>query len=125
MKPPVEIHQEPSGSGQHLYSQHLGSRGRRIFEFKANLVYRASSKTAKDTQRYAVVKKANQNRRRNTRENVKTFLLQKVASLLSHTHNCDWLICWLDFLRVWVISADRKAREGRVQRKRKRSQRAS
>jgi hypothetical protein len=35
----------------------LGGRGRRISEFKASLVYRVSSRTAKATQRSPVSKK--------------------------------------------------------------------
>jgi hypothetical protein len=35
----------------------LGSRGRRISEFKASLVYRVSSRTARATQRNSVSKK--------------------------------------------------------------------
>ena len=34
-----------------LYSQHLGGRGSWISGFKASLVYKMSSKTAKDTQK--------------------------------------------------------------------------
>jgi hypothetical protein len=34
----------------------LGSRGRRISEFEASLVYRVSSRTARDTQRNPVLK---------------------------------------------------------------------
>jgi hypothetical protein len=33
--------------GARLYSQHLGGRGRQISEFKASLVYRVSSRTAR------------------------------------------------------------------------------
>jgi hypothetical protein len=39
--------------------QHLGGRGRWISEFKASLVYRVSSRTAKATQRNPVLKKQN------------------------------------------------------------------
>jgi hypothetical protein len=39
-----------------FYSQHLGGRGRRISEFKASLVYKVSSRTARDTQRNPVSK---------------------------------------------------------------------
>jgi hypothetical protein len=35
---------------------HLGGRGRKISEFKANLVYRVSSRTSRDTQRNPVSK---------------------------------------------------------------------
>jgi hypothetical protein len=38
-------------------TQHLGGRGRRISEFEASLVYRMSSRTARDTQRDPVSKK--------------------------------------------------------------------
>jgi hypothetical protein len=38
-------------------SQHLGGRGRRISEFKASLVYKVSSRTARATQRNPVLKK--------------------------------------------------------------------
>jgi hypothetical protein len=37
----------------------LGGRGRRISEFKASLVYRVSSRTARTTQRSPVSKKQN------------------------------------------------------------------
>lgn len=42
--------------GALLYSQHAGGRGRRISELEANLVYRASSRTAKTIQRNPVSK---------------------------------------------------------------------
>jgi hypothetical protein len=44
------------GGGSHLYSQHLGGRGRQISEFEASLFYRVSSRTAKGTQRNPVSK---------------------------------------------------------------------
>ena len=37
-------------------ARHLGGRGRRISEFKARLVYRVSSRTAKATHRNPVLK---------------------------------------------------------------------
>ena len=40
-----------------FWSQQLGDRGRQICEFKANLVYRASSRTARTTQRNPVLTK--------------------------------------------------------------------
>jgi hypothetical protein len=47
-----------SGSGgTYLSSHHLGGRGRRVSEFKATLVYKVSSRTAKATQRKPVSKK--------------------------------------------------------------------
>jgi hypothetical protein len=42
--------------GTHFYSQHSGGRGRWISEFKASLVYRVSSRTARTTQRNPVSK---------------------------------------------------------------------
>jgi hypothetical protein len=45
-----------SCDGTHLYSQHLGDRGRWISEFEASLDYRVSSRTARDTQRNPVSK---------------------------------------------------------------------
>jgi hypothetical protein len=39
------------GGGTCFWSQHLGGRGRQIFEFEASLVYRMSSRTAWDMQR--------------------------------------------------------------------------
>jgi hypothetical protein len=36
-----------AAGGARLESQHLGGRGRKIFEFKASLAYRTSSKTAR------------------------------------------------------------------------------
>jgi hypothetical protein len=46
-------------------SQHLGGRGRRISEFKASLVYRVSSGTARATMRNPVWKtKQNKTKKR-------------------------------------------------------------
>jgi hypothetical protein len=46
--------------GTCLASQHLGGRGRQISEFKASLVYKVSSRTARATQRNPVSKKQKQ-----------------------------------------------------------------
>jgi hypothetical protein len=52
-----KIKKERAGrGGAHLYSQYLGGRGRRISEFEASLVYRASSRIARTTQRNPVSK---------------------------------------------------------------------
>ncbi|EGV97629.1 hypothetical protein I79_014964 [Cricetulus griseus] len=40
---------------------HSGGRGRRIFEFRTSLVYRANSRRAKDTQKNPVLKQTNNN----------------------------------------------------------------
>ena len=45
--------------GSHLYSQHLGDRGRRMSEFEASLVYKVISRTARAIQRNPVLKKKN------------------------------------------------------------------
>jgi hypothetical protein len=45
--------------GGGVTSQHLGGRGRQISEFKASLVYRASCRTARATQRNSVLIKIN------------------------------------------------------------------
>jgi glucan phosphoethanolaminetransferase (alkaline phosphatase superfamily) len=48
----------------------LGGRGRQISEFKANLVYRVSSRTARATQRNPV-SKTKQNKRKQKTKNKK------------------------------------------------------
>jgi hypothetical protein len=48
----------------------LGGRGRRISEFEASLVYKVSSRTAKDTQRNPVSK--NQNKQTKKKKTKKT-----------------------------------------------------
>jgi hypothetical protein len=45
--------------GARLSSQHLGGRGRWISEFKASLVYKVSSRTARAIQRNPVLEKKN------------------------------------------------------------------
>jgi hypothetical protein len=50
----------------------LGGRGRHIPEFKANLVYRVSSKKARTIQRNPVLKKANKQKNQPTNNNKKT-----------------------------------------------------
>ena len=47
----------PGDNGAHFWSQHSGGRGRQISEFEASLVYRASSMTARATQRNLVSNK--------------------------------------------------------------------
>jgi hypothetical protein len=42
----------------------LGGRGRRISEFKASLIYKVSSRTARATQRNPVSKKQNQKKKK-------------------------------------------------------------
>jgi hypothetical protein len=47
---------ELGSGGARLSFQHLGGRGKRISEFKASLVYRESSRTARAIQRNPVSK---------------------------------------------------------------------
>jgi hypothetical protein len=58
--------------------QEAGGRGRRVPEFKVSLVYRASSRTARATQRNPVSKKkkkkAKQNNKDEEKENKRTML---------------------------------------------------
>jgi hypothetical protein len=50
----------------------LGGRGRQISEFKASLVYRVSSRTARDTQRNPVSKKKSKTKTKNNNKQNKT-----------------------------------------------------
>jgi hypothetical protein len=49
-------------------TQYLGGRGRRISEFKASLVYRVSSRTARATQRNPVSKRKREREKERKRE---------------------------------------------------------
>jgi hypothetical protein len=60
----------------------LGGRGRRISEFKANLVYKVSSRTARATQRNPVWKK---NKNKNKKRVSKAWEL-KLPHTHTHTH---------------------------------------
>jgi hypothetical protein len=54
----IPIEKQTAGrGGARLKSQHSGGRGRRISEFKASLVYKVSSRTARAIQRNPVSKK--------------------------------------------------------------------
>jgi hypothetical protein len=46
----------------------MGSRGRRISEFEASLVYRVSSRTARATQRNPVSKKQNKTNKQTNKQ---------------------------------------------------------
>jgi hypothetical protein len=46
--------------GAHLQSQHLGGRGRWIYEFETSLVFRVSSRTTRATKNNPVSKNQNQ-----------------------------------------------------------------
>jgi hypothetical protein len=56
-------------TGRDFNPQHLGGRGRRISEFEASLVYRVSSRTARDTQRNPVSKNQNQTKPNQNKKN--------------------------------------------------------
>jgi hypothetical protein len=51
-------------------SQHLGGRGRQISELEASLVYRVSSRTARDTQRNPVSKTNKQTNKKSQRHKI-------------------------------------------------------
>jgi hypothetical protein len=57
----------------------LGGKGRWISEFKASLVYRVSSRTARATQRNPVSKKPKTNKQTPTKQTKSCFLLGVVA----------------------------------------------
>jgi hypothetical protein len=50
----------------------LGGRGRHISEFKASLVYKVSSKTARDIQRNSVLKNKQTNKQQQQQQQQKT-----------------------------------------------------
>jgi hypothetical protein len=52
----------------------LGGRGRQISEFKASLVYRVSSRTARTTQRNPVSKKQNKTKQNKTKRAGRSLL---------------------------------------------------
>jgi hypothetical protein len=60
----------------------LGGRGRWISEFEASLVYRVSSRIAKDTQRNPVSKKQQQQQK--TKQNKFVNFFFEAGSLLCH-----------------------------------------
>jgi hypothetical protein len=61
----------------------LGGRGRWISEFEASLVYRASSRTARTTQRNPVLK----NQKKKTKKQKK----QKINTSYAMEHRLQWL----------------------------------
>jgi hypothetical protein len=65
----------------------LGGRGRRISEFKASLVYRVSSKTARTIQRNPVPKNKNKNKKKERKEKRKHSRAGEMAQRLQMAHN--------------------------------------
>jgi hypothetical protein len=66
----------------------LGDRGRQISKFKASLVYRVSSRTAKATQRNPVLKKTKNKKTKNTKKQKRTT---SDPFIYSHESPCS---CW-------------------------------
>jgi hypothetical protein len=60
----------------------LGGRGRWISEFKASLVYRVSSRTARATQKNPVYKNKNKNKNKNKQTNKKCMYNCQMGELL-------------------------------------------
>jgi hypothetical protein len=60
---PLNSKNKAGRGGARLWSQLLGGRGKRIFEFKASLVYRVNSRTAKAIQRNPVSKNKQQQKK--------------------------------------------------------------
>jgi hypothetical protein len=59
----------------------LGGRGRRISEFKASLVYKVSSRTARATQKNPVLKNKNKNKTKNKKKDVDKVVLFLLFSI--------------------------------------------
>jgi hypothetical protein len=74
----------PGSGGASLESQHLGGRGWWISEFKASLVYRVSSRTARATLRNSVSEKQT-----NKRKNKKTKKQKKKKKEKKETADSD------------------------------------
>ena len=56
----VEMQVSADGDEEHLWFQHMGGRGRQISKFEVSQVYRATSRTVKDTQRSPISKQQQQ-----------------------------------------------------------------
>ena len=91
----------PGSGGPRLSSQHWGGRGRRISEFKANLVYRVSSRTSRAIQRNPVSKNKKQ-----TKNNFIShcfscsicdiFLYEaNIHSLIIFSRSCSIIALWM------------------------------
>jgi hypothetical protein len=61
----------------------LGGRGRRIFEFEASLVYKVSSRTARDIQRNPVLERQKEKTKKNPK-NQKTTTTTTTALIGSY-----------------------------------------
>jgi hypothetical protein len=66
----------------------LGGRDRRISEFKASLVYKVSSRTARATQRNPVSKKQNNNNKKKNKNTPKKQKEKKETYVQMCYHKC-------------------------------------
>ena len=65
----------PGSGGAHVYTRHSGGRSRQIpVEFEASLVYKASSRTVRATQKDPVLKTPNKQIRRLKKVHFRTML---------------------------------------------------
>jgi hypothetical protein len=77
--------------GAHLYSQHMGGKGRQISEFEVSLVYRVNSKTARTIQRNPVSENQKEKGKRKEKGNaaLSSFLdHEKVSVILPACPSC-------------------------------------
>jgi hypothetical protein len=58
---------KPYGGGTHLYSQHLGGRGRQVSRFEGSLIYRVNSRTTSAAQKHCHEKPKPKPERKNKR----------------------------------------------------------
>jgi hypothetical protein len=74
---------------------HLESRGRQVSEFEASLVYRASSRTARDTQRNPVSKekKRKEKKRKEKKRKEKKRKEKKLGTTGDRTQNLLYASC--------------------------------
>ena len=68
--PSGKITSEAGRGGEGLQSQHSGGRGRQISEFKASLIYKVSSRTARAIKRNPVLKKQNKTKTNTNKDNI-------------------------------------------------------
>jgi hypothetical protein len=85
--------EEPGGGGAYLYPQHSGGRGRWISEFsefEAILVYRVSSRMARDTQRNPVsTSRKKKKKKKKNGEIEMSVIVVAVLQICSHINSED------------------------------------
>jgi hypothetical protein len=67
----------------------LGGRGRRISEFKASLVYKVSSRTARARQRNPVLKKTKPKPKKKKKKKIKATKPKHISAHYSEQHT-EW-----------------------------------